>query len=251
MQALGVFILLTAVTAVKFEIKLYGSTSCTDDRHDTGRGLLGPVDGSQTKFHGILYTWDSYNWTVQLDWVHGGAPDQYSVKFFDNVHELVRYSHGRFGECHFGPNRYVFQDEQTYSLTLLDEPWYSEPSCSTDDDCEDNITCTKTFCDRSIGYCQVIPQHDECGKGPMNVCVPRTCFGGPFHRSDCAIDGDCPAGLCRASECVGGDYDGQPCAASFIRKTCLIGESSTWHCVRGGGGQCRPGGTGGCFTKLT
>jgi len=225
------------------EMLVYQNTGCEDTGNVVCRGLLGPESGG---YSGTVYSWwYALNWTAVLKTESDVLGGFYSLRL--NKDNTSAYMLGRFGQCEFLHPRTWPQGEATYRLRLLDEPWFNQPSCATDADCEDGIDCTTNRCNRATGFCDTLPDDMQCGQRLYNTCIPKTCFGGPFHRRDCSIDGDCPAGLCSASICTGGLYDGAPCAASYIRDSSLIVEMSTYSCVRTGEGLCHPGGSGGCF----
>jgi hypothetical protein len=224
--------LLFAARATKYQLKLF-SQDCPNERNLAGSAFF-EVQQTQTVVVRLL---DRY------------ADEQLVADFtLDIIRGPQVYWHGynytttfTTEECQLAPFRRAAQ------LIKHDLPIFSRISCKEDADCDDGINCTREHCDTSLGYCVIEPQHDDC----PTVCIPKTCFGGRRPRALCANDADCVGGLCSASHCVGGRYDGQPCSASFFDAAGKrLGNWETDICERRGGFCLAGQPTTPCFKNL-
>ena len=255
MQTFLFSVLLAASFGQKIEVRFYPNAACDESDNVFARGVLAR-DANSTEFRGTVHPWHyMYNWSARFNsaaFLNRESPERgYGQRYqlsLNATDATKTYFPGEFGRCEFGPSDRL-EGSLSYRLTLLDAPWFDVPGCRQDSDCEDNISCTDTHCNTHTGYCEIRPNDDYCAfnKKRYRPCVPKTCFGGPFHSVDCAVNADCPAGICSASQCNGGKHDGKPCVASYIHGSKFYGELGLRKCISEGGGVCQPGGNGGCW----
>ena len=217
--------LLAPGLAAKYQIKLFTGAKCPDNAFLRGSALF----AADLKTPAVVPIRDRYDddagYTAEVEILHNGEA-WLSWHIFNKTRPTQNTELARGSECVVGPRQTTAQSIE------LSDPAFAVPSCSSDADCEDEINCTVTRCDMALQYCSVKPQHDDC----VDVCVPKTCFGGRRANAFCANNGDCVGGICSTARCVGGLYNGQPCwAGRYDAAGKSFGQWENYICEQKGG----------------